>query len=412
MPSRLPRPAASIFPALAGLLATLALAPAQLAPRPAAPPTPQPAPPPKLLDEEAAAKLLAQLDDVSKTMEEKKYGYNAGIIRDLRDASSSSDKAFNLWLDCMKFIEFDEKGRSATEFAEWKRNQTKNGNRERDMRLQLEVQWLTVVVMDANARTESARAEVVAAASAYLDSLLALLKKNDGRGAPNGDVVSSVFGRRYKLDITVGRKENGATHDPGSIGGIYETVIFPYYRRNKMATSLMQAWTRRIAHESDAAATAGFAEAREKFEQERLPQLKWGQMKEMFELGQQETAAPAMVSHIRTNMAHRDAPRWIDDLRLLLAGEDKSVAPQRTEATIPPTPDSAPAPVVEPSPHPTTPGPVVDPAPEAAPAPATTPPRPAAPTPRSPATADPTPVENPFPGEEPLRDPTKADPAL
>ena len=409
MPPRLPRPDASLFPILAGLLATLALAPAQLAPRPAAPPAPQPAPPPKLLDEAAAAKLLAQLEDVSKTMEEKKYGYNSGIIRDLRDAGSSSDKAFNLWLDCMKVIEFDEKGRTATEFSEWKRNQTKNGNRERDVRLQLEVQWLTVVVMDANARTESARAEVVAAASTYIDSLLALLKKNDGRGAPNGDVVGSVFGRRYKLDVTVGRKENGATHDPGSIGGIYDTVILPYYRRNKMATSLMQAWTRRIAHEAEAVAALDFPEAREKFEQERLPQLKWGQMKEMFELGQQETAGAAMVAHIRTNMAHRDAPRWIDDLRLLLAGEDKSAAPQRTEATIPPAdPDPAPAPAApddDPSPAP---------APAATPTPTT--PKPAAPAPSPPApkpaaTPDPTPVENPFPGEEPLRDPTKADPA-
>ena len=313
--------------AAAALTLGVVSAHAQLPPRNSAPaPAAQPAPTPKLLDDAAAAKLLAQLEDVSKTMEEKKYGYNSGIIRDLRDAGSSADKAFNLWLDCTKVIEFDEAGRTATEFSEWKRNQIKSTSNERESVLQMQVQWLTIVVMDANARTESARAEVVAAAVTYIDSVLAHLKKTDGKSNLGGDVVNSVFGRRYKLDITVGRKEGGTTHNPGDIGGIYETLVFPYYRRNKMASSLMQAWTRRISQESEAAATAGFREATERFTTERLPQLKWGQMREMFGLGQQESAGASMLAHIKTNMAHRDAPQWITELRSLLAEEETPAA--------------------------------------------------------------------------------------
>ena len=313
--------------AAAALTLGVVSAHAQLPPRNSAPaPAAQPAPTPKLLDDAAAAKLLAQLEDVSKTMEEKKYGYNSGIIRDLRDAGSSADKAFNLWLDCTKVIEFDEAGRTATEFSEWKRNQIKSTSNERESVLQMQVQWLTIVVMDANARTESARAEVVAAAANYIDTVLAHLKKTDGKSNLGGDVVNSVFGRRYKLDITVGRKEGGTTHNPGDIGGIYETLVFPYYRRNKMASSLMQAWTRRISQESEAAATAGFREATERFTTERLPQLKWGQMREMFGLGQQESAGASMLAHIKTNMAHRDAPQWITELRSLLAEEETPAA--------------------------------------------------------------------------------------
>jgi hypothetical protein len=108
--------------------------------------------------------------------------------------------------------------------------------------------------------------------------------------------------------------------------GIYETLVFPYYRRNKMASSLMQAWTRRISQESEAAATAGFREATERFTTERLPQLKWGQMREMFSLGQQEGAGASMLAHIKTNMAHRDAPQWITELRSLLAEEETPAA--------------------------------------------------------------------------------------
>ncbi|RFC52086.1 MAG: hypothetical protein DVB22_000964 [Verrucomicrobia bacterium] len=322
--------------AAAALTLGVVSAHAQLPPRNTAPaPAAQPAPTPTPLDEAAAAKLLAQLEDVSKTMEEKKYGYNSGIIRDLRDAGSSADKAFNLWLDCTKVIEFDEAGRTATEFSDWKRNQTKSTSNERESVLQMQVQWLTIVVMDANARTESARAEVVAAAVNYIDSVLAHLKKTDGKSNLGGDVVNSVFGRRYKLDITVGRKEGGATHNPGDIGGIYETLVFPYYRRNKMASSLMQAWTRRISQESEAAATAGFREATERFTAERLPQLKWGQMREMFSLGQQEGAGASMLAHIKTNMAHRDAPQWITELRTILAGQDPEAAKPAAQGTKP-----------------------------------------------------------------------------
>lgn len=336
----------TLFPSVALPLAAAVLAGlpassvAQLPPKAAAAPAVQAAPPAKLLDEAAAAKLLAQLEEVNRSMEEKKYGYNSGIIRDLRDAGSSGDKAFGLWLDCMKLLEFEERGRSGADFSEWKRNQTKSANNERDASLQLQVQWLTVVVMDANARTPSARAEVVSSAVAYIDNLLAFMKKNDGKGVPGGDVIGSVFGRRYKLDVTVGRQEGGATRDPGDIGGIYESVIFPYYRENRMASSLMQAWTKRIAQETEAAAAPGFREAEEKFVAERLPRLRWGQMRELFALGQQETAAASMLAHIKTNMAHREAGNWIEELRNLLANDSKPAA----------TPAKAPAAAVTPAP--------------------------------------------------------------
>lgn len=341
----------SLFPSVALPLAAAVLAGlpassvAQLPPKAAGAPAPQAAPPAKLLDDAAAARLLAQLEEVNRSMEEKKYGYNSGIIRDLRDAGSSGDKAFGLWLDCMKLLEFEERGRSGADFSEWKRNQTKSANNERDASLQLQVQWLTVVVMDANARTPAARAEVVSSAVSYIDNLLVFMKKNDGKGVPGGDVIGSVFGRRYKLDVTVGRQEGGATRDPGDIGGIYESVIFPYYRENRMASSLMQAWTKRITQETEAAAAPGFREAEEKFVAERLPRLRWGQMRELFALGQQETAAASMLAHIKSNMAHREAGNWIEELRNLLANESKpATAPAKAPAAaVTPAPAETPA---------------------------------------------------------------------
>jgi hypothetical protein len=112
-----------------------------------------------------------------------------------------------------------------------------------------------------------------------------------------------------------------------------------------MASSLMQAWTKRIAHETEAAAAPGFREAEEKFVAERLPRLRWGQMRELFALGQQETAAASMLAHIKTNMAHREAGNWIEELRNLLANDSKpAAAPAKAPAaTVTPAAAETPA---------------------------------------------------------------------
>jgi hypothetical protein len=296
---------------------------AQLPPKPPVAPAPQQAPPAKPLKDEDAAKLLEQLTQMAKTLDEQKFGYNAKVIRELRDAGASADKSFALWLDCMKDVEYDQKGRTSTDFAEWKRRQTKDSNRDRDAALQLQVQWLAIVLMHSNARTDAARGEAIAAGVAFLETVVDRIQKSDGRldDIAQGNVLNSVFAKHYKLDTTLPRKEGGA-YAPGDLEGIYDGMILPYYREAKLATSLMQAWTKRIEQETAIAAAFKFIEAREKFTAERLPELRWGQALDLFQLGQEETAAQQMLSLIKANMSHRNASRWMEELTALLKDEE------------------------------------------------------------------------------------------
>ncbi len=309
-------------------LAAAFSAPAQLAPRTPAAPAPQPAPAPKVIKEEDAAKALAQLAGISKTLDEQKYGYNAKIIRELRDAGVSGEKAFGLWLDCMKDVEYDQKGKSATEFSDWKRRQTKDPNRDRDTELQMQVQWLSIVLMEANARTVAAKAEAIAAATLFLENGVARILKNDGRmgGAARENVLNSSFARHYKLDTTMKPKE-GAAYVPGNIGEIYERMILPFYRETKQASSLMQAWAKRIEQQTAIANSFNFVEAKTKFTVEELPELRWGQAQELFKLGQEEPATQTMMSLIKANLGHRHAQQWIDELTRLLKREDQPASP-------------------------------------------------------------------------------------
>ena len=321
---------------------------AQLPHRAPAAPAPQPAPPPKPIKEEEVAKLLAQLAEMTKTLDEQKYGRNATVIRELREAGTSGDKSFALWLDCMKDVEYDQKGKTATEFAEWKRRQTKDANRERDAALQLQVQWLTIVLMDCNARTETARGEAIAAAVTFLDTVVDRIKKADGRleGHASESVLSSVFARHYKLETTVTQRDGGATV-PGDVDAIYERMILPFYREAKMATSLMQAWTKRIEQQTTIAAAFKFIEAKEKFTAEKLPDLRWGQARELFQLGQEETAVQQMLALLKANMAHRNATRWMEELTALLKKEElPAPVPTKSPNEPPPAaPERGPRPV-------------------------------------------------------------------
>ena len=92
-----------VITVLCSLAATLS-ASAQLTPRTPSATATQPLPAPKLLKEEEAAKLLAQLETIGKTLDEQKFGHNAKIIKELREAGMTGEKSFALWMDCMKEI--------------------------------------------------------------------------------------------------------------------------------------------------------------------------------------------------------------------------------------------------------------------------------------------------------------------
>ena len=296
---------------------------AQLPPRTPAAPTPQPAPPAKPLKDEESAKLLAQLSAMSKKLDDDKFGYNSRIIRELREAGVTADKSFALWLDAVKDVDFDQQGKSAGDFADWKRHQTKDANRERDAAIQLQVQWLAIVLMHTNARTDAAKAEAVNAAVTFVDSVVDRIQKADGRldNRAYENVLNSVIARHYKLESSVGRMENAA-YVPGEVDSIYDRMILPHYRNGNMGTTLMQAWAKRIEQQTAIGNSHKAIELKEKFQKEKLPELKWGQAMDLFTIGQEETAAQQMLSIIQGNLAHKSASRWMEEMMALLKHED------------------------------------------------------------------------------------------
>lgn len=273
-------------------------------------------PPSKPLKTEDIAKVLEQLTEIQETLNGKRSSYNATVLARLKEASASPDRAFNLWLDAVKQVEYEEQGKSASEFSDFRNGRGKelrtNGDFTAQIRLQ--VKFLALVVMTAEARTAAARAEVVTQAAAYLEEFIACAKKLNGRCPElNRSVLDTPIAKFLKLDVTL-QKTDRLALNPGNLSDIYEKLILPPARERRAAAAISAAWQKRISQELALVEAERVPEKTEAFRREREPALKWRMARDLFKAGEHAPATASMLALIKGNLGHKDAPAWIAEL--------------------------------------------------------------------------------------------------
>ena len=304
-------------PSLLLLFASLAPASAQLLPKsPPAPPAIAETPARPLSDANLE-KILAQLTEISSSLQGKRNAYNATLLPRLNEAGANDDKAFNLWLDATKDQEFETQGRSATEFSDFRNGKAKELRNQAPFTTQLRLQcrFLALVILQAEATSDPDRLALLTSAAAYLDDFVASAKKLDGKNPEiQRNALDSVIGRHLKLDVSARKAEGAAAYNPGNLSEIYQLMILPYYREKRAAPALVAAWSKHIAQETTLVEINKIPEQLEQFQTERLPELKWDQAKDLFAVGQQEPASATMMALIKANLGHRRATAWITEL--------------------------------------------------------------------------------------------------
>ena len=286
------------------------------------------------LNEKAAAELLKSLEALSGQLGAAKSKSTATALAAFQDALTADDKAYALFMKCLEKVEFIDKGKTGSEFNLWKREDATKELHEAEHKqvLKLQLQWLVLSIQAGNAASETEFSKVVSQVPAFLDALGDAWKKmKTMRGRLNADVIGTVFGRFYKLDITLARRE-GWSYNPLSIDSIYDTVVLPYLRAQKKANDVAGSWKKRIqmltdVHEIEEREgkndpNSKGEENNLKFQQEKLPRLEWGMYKDGFLMGGEMSAATSMVNHIRTHLGHKDAGLWIEELTKLANHED------------------------------------------------------------------------------------------
>jgi hypothetical protein len=350
-----PAPAAPAAPATSAPPAAPAAgtAPAPAPTTPSAPPAANGAARP--LADQTAAEIMKAVTELANQLDAAKGRKNSEALRAFQDAVQTDDKAYNLWAQCKKQVDFDDKGKTGSEWGEWKRSPESQRWHDADAgcALKTQLQWLVLTLQAANATTETAREGVLAQIPAFLSGLMDNWKRmGDFRREAMGDVMNTVYARYFKLDQTLDRDPKWV-YSPANIDEVYDRLVLPYLRVKKNLQGVTTAWQNRIRYETEMMDMAereaklsknGNNERRAaaaeedaiKFKEQKLPRLQWWAMKDAFLLGNEAGTAPSMLSHIRAHLGHRDADNWLRELIAMLKHEElpspQTPAPAAAEA--------------------------------------------------------------------------------
>ncbi len=316
-----------------------------------------PAAPTSPLSAEDLTRLKEQVEQLEKDLAKKRGGMHTAQIAILKEAAAGNEKAFNFWVDCKKEQDFDMKGKTATEFSEWKRGQIKSAgtNDAFCSGLRLQIQFLMLAVMHSHAETPAQEAEIGAMAVTYVEFLTALCEKEEtlakaivasimetgaepnqpvtaenlqdtltkvreASSALGGDILNSIFAKHLKLDGSVKPRE-GAAMNPGNIDEIYDQLIIEPLRQKKDAAGIAGAWARRIDQTGRVAKATKVKEIEERYGVVKVPAMKFAMYSDQWTAGQEKQAAQGMMALISANPTHKDCQEWLDKLKELTRGD-------------------------------------------------------------------------------------------
>ena len=309
------------------------------------------------LSAEERAKLKGEVAQLEVDLAKKRGGMHSSQLALLKEAMASNDRAFNFWLDCKKEQDFEMKGKTASDFAEWKRGQIKSTgtNDAFCAGLRLQLHFLMLTVLDSHAESAAQAAEVASGAVAYVESLTAfcekeeelakgiigsimdtgvrpgeavtadnlqetLAKVKEASSALGGDVLESIFAKHLQLDGSV-KAKRGGTANAGNIDEIYDRLILPPLRKKQDAAGMGAVWTRRIDQTGRVAKATKVKELEEKYQEVKVPSMKFAMYQDQWGAGQQKQAAAAMMALISANPTHQDSNDWMDALKQLAEGD-------------------------------------------------------------------------------------------
>lgn len=310
---------------------------------------------PRLTSDQTAS-ILKQLDQIESQIT-KNRGESLGTALSRFRIGMNSDKdALDLYLNSYKLENFDKKNLKVTDFQEWK---DRNTDRHKDpdflmaLRLQLEYLVLSIQAQDTkdiNTLVPGLQAYVPKLISAVQSTMKhsasgAIEEKNKaGKGGGGGGggnrqggappilamlrqpVKGTVIAQAYRLDEFLTRKE--WEYDPTSIAGIYNSVIFPCYLKEKKE-ELPAQWDARINAELALRKATQSETEFQVYYYENHPQLLWSKSVYLLQRNVNPIGALAeMLKIVRDNPTHPKAADWLQELRKAV-DESRPVEPTK-----------------------------------------------------------------------------------
>jgi len=268
--------------------------------------------------------LLEKLKGIQSTSDSTVKGRFGVALSAFKKARESDTAAHELYLNCIEKIRFEDEARKASEFREWKkRHKDRTDSAGFRLALRHQLNWLVLSL-------EAAQMEDVTSLSGQGISVLeAILRDADKlKGQEkllSSPALSSIFADAYGV--------NNATapdwpESPLRIDEIYENVVLPPLRTADSLESLRKGWLKRIEHEglllekwtNEGTAGKDRKPAFDKWLVEGRKDLMWAMEIDLFQSGDQQGSALRMLEHLKKNLTHKSAPKWISQFTRLVEG--------------------------------------------------------------------------------------------
>lgn len=285
------------------------------------------------IDRELLLEKLKEIQESSNSTVKGRFGVALTAFKRARESNAA---AHDLYLKCIEKIRFEDQVKKASEFRDWKkRHKDRTDSEGFRLALRHQLNWLVLTL-------EAAQVEDITTMSSrgisVLEAILRDAEELKGQSELLKDsVLKSIFADAYSVN---GIDVIGWPTSPLDITSLYEGVILPPLRDPDTTSALRSAWLKRIEHEgtllekwtNEASADRDRKPGFEKWLVEGRQNLMWRMEVDLFVNGDQRGAALRMLEHLKTNLTHKSAPKWIEQFtRLVETGKLEQEAAAEVE---------------------------------------------------------------------------------
>ncbi len=270
--------------------------------------------------------LLERLQEIQETSNSTVKGRYTVALTAFKEGIKNDAAAHDLYLKCIEKVRFLDEAKKTSEFREWKRRHSEGtDNAEFRLALRHQLNWLVLTLEAAQDKKE--KETMGPRCMAVLDAILKDADDlKDNRALLRSKPTESIFAEAYGVDaLNLGEWPES----PLDIGGVYDLVVLPPFRTPETLTQLQSGWKKRIEHEglilegfaNEGSADKDLKPAFEKWKLEGRNDLIWTMEVDLFSNGDEKGAALRMLEHLKENLKHKSAPKWIKQFTSLVKGE-------------------------------------------------------------------------------------------
>lgn len=291
--------------------------------------------------------LREKLEDLQNSADAKVAARFSIAVSAFREAASSNEAAFDLYMKCVEKLEFEDQFKRGQDFREWKRKESdrlKSQAFHNALRHQL--RWLILTLQVASNKNPDVSFENQA--RKLVNGVFSDIENLEGQDRVLQEAVNgTVFARAYDLkDI----QSDDWPMSPIDLEAIYDKVLLPPFRNKDKTDDLRSGWMTRINQEiaaqqewvtkkegqDEESRRIGTKEALlspelKKFAAQKYPELLWKMELDIFKAGDERGAALNLFELLEKYPDHPNRNQWTEEFLGLLETETQVIKLEEVE---------------------------------------------------------------------------------